>query len=370
MAKRDTNKSKRNEYRHPLREMGYTTPKSPLSQLGKRLRNGCIAMLLLLWIGTEGYYIVGKGEWKHFDCFYMTVITVNAVGFEETLPVRKKPFGRPFTVILIFLSIAIQAYFISTVTAFFLSEEFENLWWRTRMERMAQRQKKHIIICGAGETGIHVIREFLESNINIVVIDDNEERLQGLQSMLGTFPVVVGDATEEWILEKAGIERASGIVVVLPSDKDNLFITVTARRMNHKLKIVSKGIDVKTLDKLKRAGADGVVSPNYIGGLRIAAEIIRPHVVQFLDLLSRDNELDLHIEELELPVRYPYNGQRLRDTDIRQKDLLVLAVQSPTDDTWYYNPPPDYVIEPHSTMIVMGKVGAVVHFRNELLGYI
>lgn len=326
-------------------------------------------MFFLISLGTEGYYLIGKGEWKHFDCFYMTVVTVGTIGFEETLPVKKNEWGRPFTAILIFLSMGVNAYFISTITAFFLSEEFENLWWRTRMERLVQRQKKHTIICGGGETGIHVVQELLDSGEKIIVIDDNPDRLRGLQELLGNFPVVVGDATEEVVLQKAGIERAAGLVAVLPSDKDNLFVTITARRMNPRLKIISKGIERSTLDKLKRAGADGVVSPNYIGGVRIAAELVRPHVVQFLDLLTRDNELDLSIEELDLPVDYPFSGKRLRDTDIRQKDLLVLAVYSPADDSWYYNPPPDYVMEPLSTMIVMGKVGAVKSFRDELIAY-
>ncbi len=367
---RNLKKTKDKQHRRqPLPNLYKLEQASPILQLTRRLRNGTIAMLLLLLIGTEGYYIVGQTEWSYFDCFYMTVITVNTVGFEETLPIGSHVGGRTFTIILIFLSLAIHAYFISSITAFFLSEEFESLWWRRRMERLAQKQKEHTIICGAGETGVHVLQELLDSGRKVLVIDDDENRLQGLQEYLGTFPAIVGDATEEYVLQRAGIERATGLIAVLPSDKDNLFVTITARRMNPKLKIVSKGIDLNTLEKLKRAGADGVVSPNYIGGLRIAAEFIRPQVVQFLDLLTRDNDLDLYIEEIHLPPKSPYNGKALRDTDLRQRDLLVLAACSKNEKNWHYNPPPDYVFGEETTMIVMGKVAAVKAFYEEQQRY-
>jgi voltage-gated potassium channel len=139
--------------------------------------------------------------------------------------------------------------------------------------------------------------------------------------------------------------------------------------MNPRLKIVSKGIEANIQDKLKRAGADRVVSPNYIGGVRIASEVVRPHVVQFLDLLTKDNALDLQIEEVTLPLYAPYIGKRLRDTDLRAKHLLVLAVHSPDDDSWIYNPPPDYLFESMSVLIVLGESQAVEAFRKEMEAY-
>jgi voltage-gated potassium channel len=342
---------------------------TPLRQLGRRLRNALLLLFLLIGLGTSGYYLIGQGKWKLFDCFYMTVISVTTVGYGETIPVHSRPFGGAFTVTLLMLGIGVNAYFISALTAFFLSEELESLWWRRNMSRLAEKQSNHVIVCGGGETGIHILKELNNSGWSFVLIDDNPERARGLHEQYGTFPILIGDATEEIILQKAGIERAFGLVAVLPSDKDNLFITITARRMNPRLKIVSKGIEANIQDKLKRAGADRVVSPNYIGGVRIASEVVRPHVVQFLDLLTKDNALDLQIEEVTLPLYAPYIGKRLRDTDLRAKHLLVLAVHSPDDDSWIYNPPPDYLFESMSVLIVLGESQAVEAFRKEMEAY-
>jgi voltage-gated potassium channel len=322
-------------------------------------------MSLLLFVGTQGYFFIGQGKWSLFDCFYMTVITVTTVGFSETLNVAGQWGGRGFTVFLLFMSLAINSYFISTITAFFLSEEFEDLWWRSRMQRSVKRLKDHVIVCGGGETGKHVIKELLTSGWQVVLVDSRPEIIRELQESFGWFPAVDGDATEERILEKAGIDRAYGVIVVLPNDKDNLFLTVTARRMNPKLRIISKGINFSTLEKLERAGADGVVSPNYIGGIRIAAQLVRPHVVQFLDLLTRQNDLNLSIEEVNLPSNSPYCNKLLRDTDLREKELLVLAVRSPKSGQWQYNPASDFMIDPASTIIVLGNTEAVESFRDE-----
>jgi len=342
------------------------TEDGSIRELGERLRNASIAYVLLLWLGTEGYYLLGQGKWSFFDCFYMTVISITSVGFSEVIPVHKVPMGRIFTTILIFFGMAINYYFISTLTAFFLGEEFKDVWWRRNMKRMTDRQQEHIVVCGAGETGFHVIQELLTSRWNITVVDQSQERLRNLQDSLGSFSCVVGDATDDMVLERAGIERAYGLIAVLTSDKDNLFVTITARRLNPRLKIVSKGIDLKTIDKLKQAGANRVVSTNYIGGIRLAAEVVRPHVVQFLELLASDNDLDLLIEEAHLPLDSQYAGKRLRDTDLRQKELLVLAVHSPADGSWNYNPKPDYIFEPLSTLIVLGHTSAVKAFHDEL----
>ncbi|MCB9643057.1 MAG: potassium channel protein [Myxococcales bacterium] len=341
-------------------------PTSPTREMWGRLRNATLTMLVLLGIGTEGYYLIGKSQWPLFDCFYMTVIAISTVGFGELLPIAETALGRPFTVFLLLASMWINYYFISTITAFFLGREFQDLWWKRTMEYLSAQQKDHIVVCGGGETGIYVIKELLDSQRSIIVVDDNINRIKALQDQFGRFPAVVGDATEEAVLRKAGLDRAYGLVSLLSSDKDNLFITITARRMNPRLKIVSKAIELNAFDKLKSAGANRVVSPNYIGGVRIAAELIRPHVVQFLDLLTKDNELNLCIEEFTLPERSSYVGKQLSETDLRQKQLLVLAVYSPNRADWSYNPSPDYVFEPLSTLIVLGNIDAVQAFRQQL----
>ncbi len=341
-------------------------PSSPTRATWRRLRNATMSMLVLLGIGTEGYYLLGQGRWPFFECFYMTVITISTVGFGETIPIYESPYGRPFTVFLLFSSMWINYYFISTITAVFLGREFQDLWWKRTMEYLSSKQKDHIIVCGGGETGIYVIKELLDSQHEIIVVDLNTARIKFLQDQFGQFPAVIGDATEETVLRKAGIERAYGLVTLLSSDKDNLFISITARRMNPRLKIVSKAIELNAFEKLKSAGANQVVSPNYIGGIRIAAELVRPHVVQFLDLLTKDNELNLCIEEFTLPERSSYIGKQLSETDLRQRELLLLAVYSPKRASWSYNPSPHHTFEALSTLILLGNVEAIESFRVQI----
>ncbi len=341
------------------------TKTSPLKNLAQRLITAAIAMALLISSGTLGYYLIGDGKWKLIDCLYMTVLSITTVGYGEIIPIDKVPSGRPFTILLLIMGVAVNAYFISTITAFFLSEEFEGLWWRKNMERLISKMNNHIIVCGGGETGIHVLKELNSSGREFVLIDDNIERARGLQEILGRFPIVIGDATEEKTLQKAGISKAYGLVCALPTDKDNLFVTITARNMNPNLKIVSKGIEINAIDKLRRAGADRVVSPNYIGGVRIAAEMLRPHVVQFLDLVSQKNELDLLLEEVVLSNNSPYCGKKLYETDLRKREILVLAIRSPTDNKWIYNPPPNYELKSGATLIILGKSSSIKEFCTE-----
>ncbi|MEM1009885.1 MAG: potassium channel protein, partial [Myxococcota bacterium] len=351
---------------HPLL-LEISDPQSPTRTMWSRLRNATLAMMILLGFGTQGYYIIGQGEWTWFDSFYMTVVTISTVGFGEVIPIHHSLWGRPFTVVLLLSSMWINYYFISTLTTVFLGREFQELWWRRNMDQTTKKQSDHIIVCGAGETGIHVIRELLESSRGIVVIDDKIERIKHLQDLYRPFPAVVGDATEESILEKAGVHRAYGLVSLIPSDKDNLYITLSARRLNPRLKIVSKAIDLKAFDKLKSAGANQVVSPNFIGGIRIASEMVRPHVVQFLDLLTQHNELNLCIEEITIHDHSKYTHKSLSQTDLRERELLALAIYSPKDAHWLYNPPAQHVLEPLSTLLVLGNVKAVQSLRDELI---
>lgn len=326
-------------------------------------------MFVMIAFGTLGYVLIGGGEWPFLDCLYMTVMTITTVGYGEVLPLHLTAMGRPFSILLMLLSLGMNTYFIASLTTFFLSEEFEGIWWRRNMENLLSKMTNHIIICGGGETGIHAMMELRNSGYQVVLIDDNAERAKGLQETLGQFPLVIGDATDELTLLKAGIERAYGLAAILSSDKDNLFVTITARRMNPRLKIVSRGIEINSLDKILRAGADRVVSPNYIGGIRIATEMVRPHVVQFLDMLTHTNDLDLQLEQIDLPLYSPYVGKQLKDTDLRKKQILVLAVRSPEDATWIYNPKPDYLFEPLSTMIVLGTIEAVKALGDEIATY-
>lgn len=180
------------------------------------------------------------------------------------------------------------------------------------------------------------------------------------------FPYVIGDASEDYILEQAGIKQARGLITSLPEDKDNLFVVITARQMNPKLRIISRGIEIGAAQKLKIAGADSVISPNLIGGMRMASEMIRPKVVEFLDVMLKDTDKNLRIEEAIVPPDSSFKGKTLGEINLRKfAQVLVVAVKD-MGGKYYYNPGSDYILNNDTTLIVLGPTDEVIKLREFL----
>lgn len=237
------------------------------------------------------------------------------------------------------------------------------------MDKALSNITNHIIVCGAGDTGGFVIEELLRSRAGLVIVDTDEERIERIrETHPETFiPYVVGPGADDEVLARAGIDRARGVVIALPDERDNLFIAVTVRQTNPKAKIVARAADVQAEQRLLRAGADAVVSPNRIGGMRMASEMVRPQVVTFLDQMLRGQEKRLRIEEIPLTASSPMVGKALRDTKLRQEqDLLVLAIRDKSGEKFLYNPPPDEILEEGCTLIVLGPVDSVHDVRNRV----
>ncbi|MBZ5516790.1 MAG: TrkA family potassium uptake protein, partial [Acidobacteriia bacterium] len=234
---------------------------------------------------------------------------------------------------------------------------------RRKMLKQIREMQNHFIICGAGETAYHAAQELLKTGHSFVVIDHDEERLARLQH-LGEFPVLKGEAADEDVLEQAGIARAQGLAIVLPDDKDNLMVTVTARQMNPTARIIARCTDARMGEKMVRAGASSAVSPNMIGGMRMASELIRPHVVGFLDLMLREKSKTLRVEEIAVGESSPWAGKTLRDSEIHRKfELLALAVRDASGTT-AYNPQGDTLLRSGDVLIVMGDVANVRKARE------
>jgi voltage-gated potassium channel len=202
----------------------------------------------------------------------------------------------------------------------------------------------------------------------VVAVDADAEHLERAQAMTpGLLVTVQGDATEDSVLERAGIRRAKGVVAALTDDKSNLFIVVTARELNPRLKIIAKGVDLKASEKLRRAGADSVVNPAFIGGVRMVSEMIRPQVVEFLDLMLRDREKNLRIEEVMVPADSSLVGKPIAEAQIRRHtNLLVVAVREPAGDgagRFVYNPGPEMEIAAGMALIVLGETASVHKLR-------
>jgi voltage-gated potassium channel len=211
-----------------------------------------------------------------------------------------------------------------------------------------------------------VIEELIATKTAFVVIDRNQEHLHRIseQMMGGDMLFVHGDATEDHVLLLAGIERSAGVVAALTHDKDNLFVTLSARSLNAAARIVSKVTEDEAAPKMLKAGATAVVSPTQIGGRRMASELIRPEVNEFLDQMLRDKDKSLRLEEVTVPKSSPYVGHALRDAPIRREtNLLVIAVRQPTRE-FVYNPEPDFVLEAGMTLVVMGAADGVKKLRT------
>jgi len=226
------------------------------------------------------------------------------------------------------------------------------------MQKRIRDLENHFIVCGADETAQHIIQELLKTGNPFVVVDHDTERLQRLEHA-GNLCWVEGEAADEEALEAAGIARAKSLATVLPDDKDNLLVTVTARQMNASIRIVARCVDARMGEKMVRAGASVSVSPNMIGGLRMASEMIRPHVVSFLDLMLKEKSKTLRVDEIAVTSGSAWVGQTIGDTEIHRKhDLLALAVRKPSGDS-IYNPQGDLTLRAGDVLIVMGDVGNV-----------
>ena len=328
-----------------------------------------IWLLAVVFVGAGGFDVIGGGAWTFGDCIYFTIITLSTVGYSHTLhDFDSHPYARVWTVGLIVLGSGTLVYFVSTITAFIVEGDLGGALRRNRMRQALAQLGNHIIICGAGTTGIHVIEELIHSHIPFCAIDNNEERLLELAERFGQdkFLYVVGDAADDDALKDAGIDRAQGVVAALSEDKDNLFITITASALNPKARIVAKAIEVSSRAKLMRAGAKAVVSPTQIGGLRLASEAIRPTVVEFIDLMLRDPKKNLRIEEVAIPESSSLANCALKDTNIRKETkVLVIAVRMP-DGRYEYNPEPEFKLVAGCTLIVLAETLEMKRLREGL----
>jgi voltage-gated potassium channel len=317
-----------------------------------------IALLLLIVVVLSAvavYMWFGGPEVTLLDAFYMAVITITTVGYGEIVDTHANPGLRLFNIFFIIVGIGIMLYFFSASTAFIVEGELNHLFWRRKMQKMIRNMHDHLIICGAGETGTYLVKELLKTGNVFVVIDHDEGRLARI-SQLGEVPVLKGEGGDEEVLVAAQIQKARGLATVLPEDKDNLLTTVTARLLNPNLRIVARCAEAGMIEKLLRHGANAAISPNMIGGMRLASELIRPSVVNFLDLMLRDLSGTFRVEEITVAEDSSWIGKKLGEVDLHGRyDLLPLAIRKP-DGAVKFNPRDQTVIASDDVVVVMGEV--------------
>ena len=222
------------------------------------------------------------------------------------------------------------------------------------MDKRIEKMKNHYIVCGIGMVGLYIAHELYQTNRPLVAIDSDEGRLDDLKTHNIDIDMVVGDATENEILEKAMVHRARGLFATTNSDNDNIVIVLTAKQLNPGLKIISRCTDTKNMDKLKRAGADAVVALNYIGGMRMASAMLRPHVTSFLDKMLREGDSPLRVEEVHIPKQSPYVGKTVNDMNLESMGNILLIAARKADGDWIYNPKPAMAIEGEMSLIILG----------------
>lgn len=324
-----------------------------LAMLERRIYAALLFLVAAVVIGTTGYMVIER--WSLLDSLWMVAITLTTTGYGEVHELSHG--GRIFTMGLLVIGMSIVVYGLSMITAFVAEGGLAEILRRRRMTQMLEAMRDHTIVCGAGRTGIHVVEELRKTKSPFVVIEGKPEMAQRLRQAGDA--VVEGDATHEDTLRQARIETASRLVACLTDDKDNLFVVLTARGMNAGLRIVARYVDDKSADKLRKAGANAAVSPNAIGGLRMASEALRPAVVSFLDVMLRSSKATLRVEEATIHAGSKLADHPLRDADIAaQTGLLVLATRSDAGE-YYFNPPPATPLAAGQTLIVMGEIEGV-----------
>ncbi len=333
-----------------------------------RLRGATALMLLVVMLGTLGIHSIGAGRWTWFQSLFHTVITLSTVGYGELPGMEHDAVARAFSLALIVLGAGTMVYFASVVTALLVEGELREIFRRNRMRKRIETLEGHIIVCGIGRTGRHVLDELKATRNPCVCIDADGEKMNRLGDEIPGLLYIVGDATEDEVLEAAGIRRARGVVAALTDDKENLYVTLTARSLNPSLRIIAKAVEATAEAKLRKAGADKVVSTNMIGGMRIASEMLRPNVTEFLDIMLRDPEHVLRIEEAKVTDKSPFAGRTLGEAALRKVcDVLVVAVRS-KEGRYKFNPGAEQVLLPGSTLIVLGEHTEIAKLRGAVAG--
>jgi len=325
---------------------------------------GLLLLGLVLLVGTA-WFSVMEG-FTFLDALYMTVITISTVGFREVHDLDAS--GRLFVVLLIVGGLTVMTYTLGSVGRVIVEGSLQRYVGRQRMLRDIGNMKGHYVVCGHGRMGRILCEELAREKVPFVVVEGRPETAAELADR--GYRVVEGDATEDEVLRRAGVTRAKGLVAVVSNNVDNLYITLSAReicrRENPRLYILARATDRTASEKITRAGADRVISPYTIGGMRLVQALLRPAVYDFVDIATQGGALELMFEELAVGDTAGVAGKAIKDSGIRQQyDVIVIAIKKP-DGRMVFNPGPDVVLARDDVLIALGDREQLGRLRTAL----
>jgi voltage-gated potassium channel len=316
--------------------------------------------IVLMAVGSAGYMII-EG-WNFMDAFYMTIITMATVGYGEVHPVSFA--GRILTVVLILLGVGFFLYVAGNIIQFLVEGRIRLVLGRRKLDKQINKIKGHYIICGYGRIGRVLARFLTARHIDVVVIERNQNRVAKMDE--DGILYLMGEATDESILERAGIQRAKGIVTAVATDADNVFLVLIAKQLNPHLFIVARATQNNAKKTLLAAGADKVISPYDLGARRMAHAILRPTVIRFLEMAFADESVDIQIEEIRVGPTSRMVGKTMKDSGIRRDyDLMIMVIRK-ADDAMTFNPKADTVIETGDIMVVVGSAKNITQLEIAL----
>ena len=315
------------------------------------LKLSLLLSLAIITIGTCGYMLI-EG-WSFIDAFYMAVITVSTVGFKEVHDISTS--GRIFTTFFVFSEVGFTLYVAGAIVQFLVEGRIRIIMGRRRLDKKINRLKNHYIICGYGRIGRVLCKNLTRRRpVEIITIENDPQKIQIMEE--DQILYISGNASDESVLQTAGIERAKVLVAALATDVDNVFLVLTARQLAPNINIVARASDPAAVSKLKAAGADSVESPYELGARNMAQRIIRPTVTNFLDLVTfSHSRMDIHMEEIPVSSKSELVNVMLRDSGIRQRfNLIIIAIKKP-DGNMIFNPSFESIINDGDTVIAVGE---------------
>ncbi|SKA80313.1 voltage-gated potassium channel [Paucidesulfovibrio gracilis DSM 16080] len=347
--------------------MSFQTVNRRLFELKQRMGTfwnlvmGSFLLLLIFLFGIVGFMFL-EG-WDFVSSFYMVVITLSTVGYGEVHPLSQ--MGRMFAALLIMSGVGGFMYIVASFSQILLEGRLQVLWGKRRMQKAIGRLEDHFIVCGYGRIGSVVVQEIRNEGFVPVVLEQNTELIQKLE--LEGVLCVEGDATDDELLLSVGLRKAKALISALSSEAANVYVTLTARQLCPELTIIARASQKAHISRLKLAGADRVVMPHLIGGVRMAQNVLRPTVTNFLELAMQD-EIDLQMEELLVPLQSSLGGKNLIESEIRPRYSLIIIAIKKSNGEMRFNPGPQEVIQGGDTLLMVGQRSNLQQMRHDLYG--